>query len=152
MPLAQKRTRYLAVQLQRVRLERGGRPVLQGISWHIRPGERWVLLGANGSGKTQLLKVIAGIVWPAPAARAALHWTLHGERHDTPYEVKDHIAYLGAERQDKYQRYGWDMRAQDVVGTGIHRSDIPLAPLSGPDRKRIRRSLQLHTRHSGMLL
>src|SRR5215472_15321242 len=142
MPKAQTRTRYLAVQLRRVRLERGGRRVLKGINWHIRPGERWVLLGANGSGKTQLLKVIAGTVWPAPSARPTLQWMLHGERHDTPYEVKDHIAYLGAERQDKYQRYGWDMRVENVIGTGIHRSDIPLAALSGSDRKRIRRALR----------
>jgi len=142
MPRAQKRTRYLAVQLQRVRLERGGRRVLKGISWHIRPGERWVLLGPNGSGKTQLLKVIAGTVWPAPAARPALHWRLYGERYDTPYEVKEDIAYLGAERQDKYDRYGWDMRVEKLIGTGIQRSDIPLAPLSGSDRRRIRSALR----------
>lgn len=136
------RTRYLEVHLQGVRLERGGRRVLKRICWDIRPGERWVLLGANGSGKTQLLKVIAGIVWPAPGARSSLHWTLRGVHHDAPYEVKDHIAYLGAERQDKYERYGWDMPAENVVGTGIHRSDIPLAALSRSDRKRVHAALR----------
>jgi molybdate transport system ATP-binding protein len=130
------------VQLRAVRLERGGRRVLKGIGWHIRPGERWVLLGANGSGKTQLLKVTAGIVWPAPGPRSSLRWRLRDERYHTPYEVKDHIAYLGAERQDKYERHGWDLPVGEVVGTGIHRSDIPLAALSRADRKRVRAALQ----------
>ncbi len=34
--------------------------VLRDISWHIRPGERWVLFGRNGSGKTRLLEIITG--------------------------------------------------------------------------------------------
>jgi ABC-type molybdenum transport system ATPase subunit/photorepair protein PhrA len=29
-----------------------GRPVLDGIDWEVGPGQRWVVLGANGSGKT----------------------------------------------------------------------------------------------------
>jgi iron complex transport system ATP-binding protein len=36
------------------------RPILQDIHWAIRPGEHWVILGANGSGKTSLLSVLTG--------------------------------------------------------------------------------------------
>ena len=37
-------------------------------AWYanLQPRERWVLAGGNGAGKTQLLKVIAGSVWPTP--------------------------------------------------------------------------------------
>ena len=61
---ARRHTRYLHVDLENVRLALGGRPVLRNISWSIHPGQRWVLIGANGAGKTQLLKLLAGDVWP----------------------------------------------------------------------------------------
>jgi molybdate transport system ATP-binding protein len=135
-------TRYLEVRLARVSLERGGRGVLKDVSWTIRPGERWVLAGANGAGKTQLLKLVAGAVWPTPSARATRHYLLDGELSSTPAEVKDEIAYLGAERQDKYQRYGWNMAVERIVGTGLYRSDIPLDALTAVDRKRIGKALE----------
>ena len=61
--------RYVEVRLANVRLEREGRTILDDVSWTIRPGERWVLAGGNGAGKTQLLKLIAGAVWPSPTGR-----------------------------------------------------------------------------------
>src|ERR1700733_10342887 len=103
---------YITTHLSGMTLERGGRCVLSRIHWTIRPGERWILIGANGSGKTQLLKVIAGIVHAAPSSNRRLRWRLEDEWHDVPYEIKQHIAYVGPERQDKYQRYAWNMAAE----------------------------------------
>ena len=134
--------RYLTVELEHVSLRRGGRRVLTGIGLAIRPGERWVLAGGNGAGKTQLLKLIAGSVWPEPAARTVRRYVRGRQQWLTPQEVREDIAYLGAERQDKYQRYGWNMSVERVVGTGIHRSDIPLDPLTVGDRRRVRSALR----------
>jgi energy-coupling factor transport system ATP-binding protein len=41
-----------------------GKPVLQGASLTVQPGELVVLMGRNGSGKTTLLKCIAGLLRP----------------------------------------------------------------------------------------
>jgi ATP-binding cassette subfamily F protein 3 len=46
------------VSLSRVRVERGGTPILTDVSLAIERGERWGLVGRNGSGKTSLLDVI----------------------------------------------------------------------------------------------
>ena len=64
---------YADIELRHADLNRGGRSILKDINWRVRPGERWILAGANGSGKTQLLKLLAGDVWPTPSARSTTH-------------------------------------------------------------------------------
>jgi molybdate transport system ATP-binding protein len=51
-------------------------------------------------------------------------------------DVRDEIVWLGPERQDRYERYGWNHSALAVVGTGLHRTDIPLDRLSTTERAR----------------
>jgi molybdate transport system ATP-binding protein len=118
------------VVLDRLNLQRGGRTVLEDVSWHVAGGERWLVVGASGAGKTQLLKIVAGDVWPDEGATPSRRYRAGGEWHDQPADIRDEIAWLGPERQDRYERYGWNHRALDVVGTGLHRTDIPLSSLT----------------------
>ena len=129
--------RYLEARLQHVRLERSGRLVLEDVTWTIRPGERWVLAGGNGAGKTQLMKIVAGSVWPTPGSRESRRYRWKGDVWPTPQEIQEEIGYVGPERQDKYTRYGWDHTVRQVVATGVHRTDIPLQSVSHADRKRV---------------
>ena len=137
-----QRARFIRVDLRNVSLALDGRPVLRAIDWSIRPGQRWVLAGPNGAGKTQLLKLLSGDVWPSPAGRPSRQYRYRGQTLDDPYGVKQEIAYLGPERQDRYEHYQWNHRVEAVVGTGLHRTDIPLDPLAADDRLRIARLLQ----------
>ncbi len=125
----------LTIRLEHVDLVRGGRRVLHDVSWTIRPGERWVVEGPNGAGKTQLLKILSGTVWPTPSRRGRRCYQIGAEWHESPLAVRDEIIYVGAERQDRYERYGWNFSALAVVGTGIHRTDTPLDPLTPRDRR-----------------
>src|SRR5882757_5231595 len=59
-------TERLSMRLHAVSVRRGDKWVLRSISWSLQPGERWALLGDNGAGKTQLLKLLSGDVWPTP--------------------------------------------------------------------------------------
>ncbi len=43
----------------------GSRALYEGASWHIKPGERIGLIGANGTGKSTLLKIIVGEYQPS---------------------------------------------------------------------------------------
>ena len=129
--------RYVETRLANVHLEREGRTVLSEVNWTIRPGERWVLAGGNGAGKTQLLKLISGAVWPTPTGREVRQYHWRNELWPSPFEVQDEIGYVGPERQDKYEHYEWNYTVEQVVGTGLYRTDIPLNPLTGKDRLQV---------------
>jgi ABC-type transport system involved in cytochrome c biogenesis ATPase subunit len=55
----------VVVGLSAVTVSRGGRAVLGGVELELRAGEVAVVEGANGSGKTSLLRVLAGLAAPA---------------------------------------------------------------------------------------
>ncbi|HEU4529689.1 MAG TPA: ATP-binding cassette domain-containing protein [Steroidobacteraceae bacterium] len=133
---------YLDVALERIALSRGDTRVLQGVTWRVRPGERWCLLGHNGAGKTQLLKILAGDVWPAPHPRSRRIYRFGGERLEQPLGLKERIAYVGAERQDKYARYGWNLTVEELVGTGLFNTDIVLQRPDRAGRRRVNAALQ----------
>ena len=46
-------------------VRRGKQVILDGIAWRITRGEHWVILGANGSGKTSLLSALTGYLTPS---------------------------------------------------------------------------------------
>ena len=52
------------IDVDHVTVRRGGRAILNDISWTIEEGQHWALLGPNGSGKTTLLKLLTGYEWP----------------------------------------------------------------------------------------
>lgn len=50
--------------LQDITFEFGSRVLFSELSWHIRPGEKIGLIGANGTGKSTLLRIISGEYTP----------------------------------------------------------------------------------------
>ncbi|HEY0800950.1 MAG TPA: ATP-binding cassette domain-containing protein [Steroidobacteraceae bacterium] len=127
----------LAVSLRALSVRRGDKWVLRDITWQLRPGGRWALVGDNGAGKTQLLKLISGDIWPTPTREKGAGRVYRAGQHPIDLlDAKPRIAYVGGERQDKYARYGWNLSVRDVVATGLHRTDLLLAPLTRSEAKR----------------
>lgn len=52
------------LSIDRLSIERGDSHLLRDITWQISPGQHWVILGANGSGKTALLSALSGYLPP----------------------------------------------------------------------------------------
>ncbi|KAA5821171.1 ATP-binding cassette domain-containing protein [Algibacter amylolyticus] len=56
----QKETFNPLIQLNKVSVSYGERPILNNITWQINHGEFWQLIGPNGSGKSTILSLISG--------------------------------------------------------------------------------------------
>jgi len=54
----------LILKVTSLGITRDGTHILDNISWSVRNGEHWVILGANGSGKTSLLSALTGYLTP----------------------------------------------------------------------------------------
>ncbi len=56
------------LSVENLSIHRGNAHLVQGIDWTVRRGEHWVILGANGSGKTSLLRALGGYLTPSEGA------------------------------------------------------------------------------------
>jgi ATP-binding cassette, subfamily F, member 3 len=66
----------ILLEVDAVRKHYGPEPVLDGVSFDVRSGERIGLVGPNGCGKTTLLKILAGQVEP-DGGTCRVHSTVH---------------------------------------------------------------------------
>lgn len=58
-------TQILAVEAQGLKKSYGLKPILRGIDFALQQGQRMALLGANGAGKTTILRILAGLSRPS---------------------------------------------------------------------------------------
>ena len=66
------------LEVRALRVTRGRTAILRGIDWRVGSGEHWVILGANGSGKTSLLKALTGFLSPT-SGKISLLGKIYGE-------------------------------------------------------------------------
>ena len=66
------------LEVKDLRVTRGSTAILRGVDWRVAAGEHWVILGANGSGKTSLLKALTGFLSPT-SGEISLLGKVYGE-------------------------------------------------------------------------
>src|SRR5881394_2855394 len=60
------------LEVRNLQVRRGRTTILNGVSWRVERGQHWVILGANGSGKTSLLSALTGYLTPSGGEIAVL--------------------------------------------------------------------------------
>lgn len=99
------------VELDDVTVRRGGTTMLDDLTWRVRPGERWVVLGHNGSGKTTLLRVASLYLHPTSGTVRVLGETLGRT------DVRALRARIGVASQALADQLRAESTAADVVMT-----------------------------------
>ncbi len=98
---------------------RGERRILDRVAWRIETGEHWVVLGANGSGKTSLMRIAAMYEHPSSGEVEVL-----AERLGRT-DVRRLRARIGYMSPALGRQFRGELRAIDVVATARHAAIEP---------------------------
>lgn len=139
---------------------RGGRDVFAGLDFSAVSGEAVAVVGRNGSGKTSLLRLIAGLLVPAGGTIALeggdaeltlsehCHYLGHRDALKPALSVAENLTFwadfLGGERFDA---------AESLATVGLdHAAHLPAAFLSAGQRRRLSLARLLTVRRPVWLL
>ena len=104
------------VELRNVTVRYGSNTILNNLSWTVRKGESWALLGPNGSGKTTLLSLIQGDNPQAYVNEVHVFGNRRGDG-DSVWELKQHIGWVSPELQ---LHFNDTISVRDAVLSGFH--------------------------------
>lgn len=100
----------MILEIKNVSVIRKSKYILKNITWNIKKGEHWAILGLNGSGKTTLLDMINGYIYPSQGEVAVLGKAF-GE-YDLR-ELRKSIGWVSTALQEKL--YGRDTALEIVL-------------------------------------
>jgi molybdate transport system ATP-binding protein len=130
------------VRLDNVDVALAGKTILRGVSWRLRSGEHWAILGENGSGKSTLLRLIRGELWPEPGHGRRVY-ALDGAEQTTAVGVKESMACVSPELQQRYLQQEWRLTGRQVIESGFGGGDYRYQPLKAGQQKRAARMARL---------
>ena len=140
--LSQRRLGRSVFELDDVTVRVGSRTLLDGVSWHVGPGDRIGVIGVNGSGKTHLLRLLAGRLEPS-AGRVRIGQTVQsGYLSQEVAELPSGLRVLEAvqEVRERAELGGVDLTAGQLAerfGFGNEKQWTPVGDLSGGERRRL---------------
>ncbi len=104
----------IIVEMKNISLQYGDHIILQNLNWNVKSGERWLLKGRNGAGKSSLLSMITG---DHPQAYAnEIH--LFGKRRgsgESIWDIKQKTGYISPELHAYFDK---NITCFQAIGSG----------------------------------
>lgn len=104
----------MLIEFAGVTVVRGGKRILDDVTWQVAEGDRWVVLGPNGAGKTTLLALASARMHPTSGVASVLDELLGLV---DVFELRPRIGLASASLA---QQIPDDERVIDVVRTGAY--------------------------------
>lgn len=130
-----------SLRVEALTLSRGGRVLFENLSFAAASGAYVEVQGSNGSGKTSLLRAIAGLMRPRAGRIAfenveepalALHYVGHANAVKREASVSDHVRYWRGLFGARYDEAG------GLAAFGLrHQADLPVRVLSQGQARRL---------------
>jgi heme exporter protein A len=131
------------IEASNLTLVRGGRALFRGLSFRVEAGRMLAVEGANGAGKTSLLRLVAGFLAPgsgtirvgeaddAEERGKRIGWLGHHDAVKPQMSVAENLSFFSS-------LYGGAGVAQALETVGLARlADVPGQYLSAGQRKRV---------------
>jgi ATP-binding cassette subfamily F protein uup len=137
--------------VENVTVRAGDRELLRDVTWHVGPGDRIGVIGVNGSGKTHLLRLLAGEVAPASGDVRVGQTVRAAYLSQDVTELPDGLRVIEAVQQV----HGNELSATQLAerfGFPNERQWTPVADLSGGERRRLQLLRLLLTEPNVLLL
>ncbi len=124
-----------AVSLESVCLDIRGKRILHDIGWTVVSGEKWIVLGLNGSGKSSLLRLLSGFGYPSSGSIRVL-----GEEFGRAdlHVLRRRIGWVHADLAGDFPRF---MDCREVVESGGEGSITLYEELNGKAARRAEEAL-----------
>ncbi|ASK61558.1 molybdenum ABC transporter ATP-binding protein [Virgibacillus phasianinus] len=102
----------MLMQMQDVRLIRDGKTILDDINWEVNNGEHWAIIGMNGAGKTALLNLVCGYLYPTKGTISVFgkqfgHYPLN--------ELRKQIGWVSLSFSEKMQHHADNSGIQIIL-------------------------------------
>jgi iron complex transport system ATP-binding protein len=120
-----------------LRIERGETVILADVNWRVEPGQHWVILGGNGSGKTSLLSALTGYLMPT-AGEILLLGQAYGD-----YDWRELRKRIGLVSSAVRQLMADDEPALETVAGGKYAMIDFWGRLTATERRQAREILRL---------
>ena len=155
---AKRRLGKVVIELEDAKLTTpDGRVLIDDLTWRLAPGERIGLVGVNGSGKSTMLRTLAGELPPATGRRiegqtVSIGW-LRQELDDLPVGMR--VIEAVEDVAGHIELGGKDMSAGQLaerLGFSPARQRTPVGDLSGGERRRLQLTRVLMAQPNVLLL
>ncbi|SES10651.1 ABC-F family ATP-binding cassette domain-containing protein [Actinokineospora terrae] len=157
LAFAKRRLGRTVVELEDVSISAGDKPILDRETWRIGPGDRVGLVGVNGSGKTTVLRLLAGDSEPQAGKRIQGQTVrlahLTQELHELPPQLRVLEAVEEIARRVTLGKQ--DLSASQLAerfGFPANKQWTPIGDLSGGERRRLQLARLLMAEPNVLLL